>query len=192
MCVVINRIDLSRRGLILMELLVALVVTSFLMGSLLQGVWGLHTCVCRWDRSMRMRQSLMAALFKLGGDLRMAGCNPWENRTVEGLEAGADPGHGVQTFTLRMDKRGRDPDSWPDGDVKDPDERIEYRWDTVEGVLRRNNQPVMLGCVENPGGRPFFQLERREGLGWIRIVLNVNEQDDTRSLSSGVCIRNKL
>ena len=115
------------RGLALMEMLVVLVVAGFLVGSLLQGVRSLHGSVSRWDRSMRMRQAMMAGMFRVTADLRMAGCNPWETPGVHGLEEGPGGGAAWQTFTLRVDRRGSSPDSWPDGDVDDPDEQVEGR-----------------------------------------------------------------
>jgi len=175
-----------------LEFLVALVVGSLLVGSLLQAVQSLHGSVCRWDRSLRMRQALMASLFRLGGDLRMAGCNPWEAVGVGGLDTDPDGGAWGQTFTVRMDKRGRDPNSWPDGDMNDPDERIDYRWSVGDGVLTRNGQPMLSACEANPSAVPFFCLERQGERGLARVVLNVREQQDARCLAMSVCLRNPM
>jgi hypothetical protein len=178
----------SQRGILLVDLLVTLVVASCFLGSLLQGVFGLHNCIRGWDRSLRMRQALMVAHFQLSRDLRMAGCNPWEAAGVVALETG----RSEYAFTVRTDKRGIDPESWPDGDVNDPEERIEYRWGPGESVLRRNGQPVLLSLGENPWDIPWFQVERGEEHGLGRILVQLNEQGDARSFSMGVCIRNRL
>ena len=97
-----------------------------------------------------------------------------------------------QTFTLRVDRRGSSPDSWPDGDVDDPDEQVEYGWDTGEGMLRRSGQPMLSGCEVNPWGVPFLSLEREGRHALARVVLRVSEQEDARSMAVAVCVRNPL
>ncbi len=181
-----------RRGIILVELLVAAVVAAFFLGSLFHGVLSLQRCVARWDRSMRMRQVLTATLFHVSRDLRMAGCNPWEDEPIQAVEWGSAGGAEGRSFTLWMDKRGQHPDSWPDGDAEDPDERIEYRWDAVDDVLRRNGQPVLSSVHENPWKTPFFRLEEKNGIGLAEITVSVSEQSESRALSARVCIRNPL
>jgi len=182
----------GQRGMVLMEVLASLLLSAFLVGALLHGAGGVHGCVSRWDRSMRMRQALMASWLQMSRDLRMAGCDPWESGRVEGLETDPVSGPGGGAFTLHADRRGRAPDSWPDGDGDDPDERITYRLDVGGGVLRRNQQPVLLGCVEGPGAGPFVSIERHGEAGLVRVALRVGEGEDERSLAASVCVRNPL
>jgi len=173
-------------------MLVALVVAGFLVGSVLQAVRSLHASVSRWDRSTRMRQALLAGMFRVTADLRMAGCDPWETAGVVGLHEDPGGGPAAQSFRLRMDKRGTSPDSWPDGDAEDPDEQVQYSWNVGEGMLRRSGQPMLSGCEVNPWGVPFFSLEREGMYALARVVLHVSEQADARTLAAAVCVRNPL
>jgi len=139
-----------------------------------------------------MRQALLAAMFCLNRDLRMAGCNPWDISDLKTLDARPDGFDGVRRFTIRLDKRGRDPGSCPDGDAEDPDERIEYRWLAGTTVLRRNGQPLLLEVQDNPWGKPFFYFEESGGYGLARVLVTVHERGETRSFLTSVCIRNPL
>jgi len=182
----------SRRGTLLVEIVVAMTVSVFFLGSLFQGLRGLQGCVSRWDRSVRMRQGLTAALFHVVGDIRMAGCDPWESGRFAAVDVSGRGGPAGARVSVWFDKRGRDPDTWPDGDAEDPDEHVEYHWDAVEDLLRRNGQPVLPSLDGDPWSAPFLAWEESHGAGLARVTLRVKEQDEERTLSACACVRNPL
>ena len=89
-----------------------------------------------------------------------------------------------------MDMRGTAPGSWPDGDTNDPDERIEYRWNEGDRVLRRNGQPVMLELVPSTDGTPLFRLREEGSSSLLEVDLHTGEAEDTGRQSTWVQIRN--
>jgi len=173
-------------------MLVALTLTAFFTVALVQTCLIVHRGVSRWDRSVRTRQMLTATLHFMSRDVRLAGCNPYGNSSFLPIDPVYGPDGNISRFTLRHDKRGKEPGSGPDGDIQDPDERIEYRFDAETGALRRNHQPMALGILKNPEGAPPFELVEHHAFGHLKILLTAGESGDDMSLATSVCIRNPL
>ena len=181
-----------RDGWALPELLTALVLTGFLSSVLLQTTLCLQRCLAHWETSARMRQTLSAALFRISGDFRVTGCNPAGAAVSEGTAILLDGGTEPERVEIRMDKRGAEAGTPPDGDMEDPDEFIVYRWDDEDQVLRRNHQPVAGRIVQNPGGDPVFRLLKDASRGLLRVHVTIRTTEGSMSLSSAVCIRNPV
>ena len=175
-------------GWLTVELLVVLVLAGFFATVLFQTSLSLQRQVGHWDRTVRMRQALCATLFLLARDVRMAGCNPLQATTFQGLQV--EESGNVTRLVIRMDTRGTVPGSWPDGDANDPDERIEYRLNQVDGVLRRNGQPVMLGIADNTDGTPLFRAREAGTSALLEVALLAGQAGDTLGQSTWVQIRN--
>jgi type II secretory pathway component PulJ len=179
----------SWQGWILSELLVALVLAGFFTAGLFQTVWSVQRCLGHWDRRARMRQALVAALFCLARDVRLAGCNPLGGSLPAAFHLeGADA--ETTRLVFAMDKRGPAPGSWPDGDGGDPDEQIEYRCQGRDQVLRRNGQPVIVGIQNYRGEVPLFQVRTVGSAKLLEIDLRVSEAGETQRLATWVQIRN--
>ena len=180
------------KGSILAELLVAMTLTAFFSITLFQIVGTAHSFITRWDRGIQLRQTLCAALYFMSSDIRMAGCNPLGTLSFRGLET-YSKNHGSEDgFILRMDKRSKNPGSPPDGDVNDPDERIEYRWDLLKGVLRRNGQPMALRIRPPPENKSLFLVEEEAGHTLLTVFLSAGEDDQVVKLTASVFVRNPL
>ncbi len=179
-------------GWVLTEMLTALVLTAFLATVLLQTTACLRRCLTHWEESTRMRQTLSAALFRLGKDFREAGCRPMGSPAFEGASITQGTSGIPEEVKIRMDRRGSGTDSPPDGDIEDPGEVIVYRWDDKQRVLRRNNQPLAAGIVRNPSDVPVFRLTRDASRGLVQILVTTRSSSGTLSLSSSVWIRNRL
>jgi len=182
----------SPHGFTLVELLTALVLTGLLSSVLLQTTLSLQRCLAHWETSARMRQALSAALFQMSRDFRVTGCNPLGDAASEGTAILQDGGTEPEQMHIRMDKRGPNPGSPPDGDMEDPDEFIVYRWDDKHEVLRRNHQPVAGGIIGDPWGGPVFCLEKDSSRGLLRMSVTTRTPEGVLSLSSAVCIRNPV
>ncbi len=102
------------------------------------------------------------------------------------------PGSGDITTVLviKMDKRGSQPRSRPDGDILDPDEKIFFFRDRDKGILRRNGQPMALQIENNPEDEPLFVLEKTADKGLISILLTTVAGDDSLSFSTAFYVRN--
>lgn len=179
-------------GWALAELLTVLVLTAFFSSALLQTTLCLQRCLTQWERSARMRQTLSSAMFLMSRDVRMAGCNPMGKATFDGASLVQEGGGAPEELEIRMDKRSSEPGSRPDGDIQDPDEVILYRWDHRHQVLRRNNQPLAVPIVRNPGDVPVFRLTKEFSRGLVRLFLTTGSSDGSLSLSTAICIRNPV
>jgi len=188
----VNHKPKSTNGYALAELLTVLALTGFFACVLLQTTLGLQRCLNHWEQSARMRQTLGAALFIVSRDVRMAGCNPTGKASFEAVELNGGAGTEPRTVEIRMDKRGPTVGSRPDGDIEDPDEVIFYRWDDIQEVLRRNNQPLAARIVPNPGGVTTFDLIEEFPQGLLRLHVTTGTPDGGLSLSTSVFIRNPL
>ena len=182
----------STKGYAFTELLTVLALTGFFACALLQTTLGLQRCLNHWEQSARMRQTLAAVLFIVSRDVRMAGCNPTGEARFEPVELNGGAGTEPRTVQIRMDKRGSKVGSRPDGDIEDPDEVIFYRWDDIQEVLRRNNQPLAARIVPNPGGVTAFDLIEETPQGLMRVCVTTGTPDGGLSLSTSVFIRNPL
>jgi hypothetical protein len=182
----------SPNGFALTELLTALVLTGFLSSVLLQTTLCLQRCLAHWETSVRMRQALSAALFQMSRDFRVAGCNPIGAAPSEDTAVLQDGGTAPEQVHIRMDKRGSNTGTHPDGDMEDPDEFIVYRWDDTHQVLRRNHQPVAGRIVQNPWGGPVFHLLKDSSRGLVRMSVTTRTPNGSLSLTSAVCIRNPV
>jgi len=179
----------SPPGWALVEILISLVLAAFFVALLVQAVKSVHCRVADCDRAARLRQTLAAAVFLLSRDLRMTGCNPSgaPPPLVLDLEDIVEQG---DRLTIRMDKRGPGAHSGPDGDMEDPDERIQFYGDFRNGVLRRNGQPIALGLERNAGGEPLFLVRSTGGARMLETTITLAEGDRRASLSACVQFRN--
>ncbi len=181
-----------RSGWALAELLVAVVLTGFFSVVLLQATVALQRSLGHWETSVRLRQTLSASLFRMCRDFRVAGCNPLGGTVPDETAVLEDGGDRPERVRVRMDKRGNGRGTPPDGDMTDPDESVEYRWDDRNHVLRRNNQPVAMKIVRNAGEVPLFRLLREGSRGLIRVSVTARDGTESMALSSAVCIRNTV
>ncbi len=182
----------STGGWALAELLTVLVLTGFFASALLQTTVCLRRCLAHWETSARMRQTLSASLFRMSRDFRLAGCNPKGDPSFEDAATLQEGGTAPEQVRIRMDKRGSKTGSPPDGDMKDPDEVIVYRWDDVHQVLRRNNQPLATRIVRNPWGDPVFILTKDASHGLLRMCVTTRTRGTSLTLSTAICIRNPV
>jgi hypothetical protein len=181
-----------RGGWILAELLTVLALTAFFSAALVQTAVCLRRCMAHWEESARMRQTLSAALFIVSGDIRLAGSNPRGTADFDPAEFVPGTGGAPERLEIRMDKRGAQVGSRPDGDVEDPDEVVLYRWDDEHEVLRRNNQPLAARIVQNPGGVPVFDLIEQTPFGLVRVFVTTHPHEGRLSLSTAVFMRNPM
>ena len=125
-------------------------------------------------------------------DIRFGGNNPKGEMMFNTLEISDDQDGSAERFIINTDKRGSSPRSRPDGDIQDPDERIDYRCDYDKGVLRRNNQPMALEIQENQDGSLPFELKRSGERGLMKIVLTLGPEEEAICFSTAVYLRNRL
>lgn len=182
----------GRGGFLLAELLPAMAASLLVFSALCSVLVSMDKGIVSEDLCRRGRQTLGASLFRMLGDLRTAGCNPWGTSPFEGFVP--DPGGAGRgtALALAFDRRGAQSGSFPDGDVDDPDEQVLYEWEEETGVLRRNNQPMAIGVIRNRDGRPMFELDRAGEyvLLTVTITLEVAGRCGDMSLTTKVWLRN--
>lgn len=97
------------------------------------------------DVSLKMTQSLRAAMEIMTTDIRLAGCDP-----TEGADAAIQTATAVE-LRMTMDLRG-EADGRPDGDCSDPNEDVRYFINAASGHLERDAgdgngpQPLVRHC----------------------------------------------
>ncbi|MEW6442510.1 MAG: hypothetical protein AB1640_16345 [bacterium] len=177
-------------GWILAEIVPALAIAVLLVGFLVESTIAVRRCLGHWDRVLQTRQSLAAALWYMGREIRMGGCNPTGEASLEGVDLVPESSEGPG-LKLAMDLRGASPGSRPDGDADDPDEQVRYRWAEADAVLSRNRQPVASGIRPNPAGEPLFSMRRNGDRVLVRLFLTAgSSHEEAMSLSTSVAVRN--
>ncbi len=128
-------------GLTLVELMVALFISSILMFSVYLTYLSQHKAYTVQDQVTDMQQNLRAAMFHLEREVRMAGCDP-----------SGDAGAGiiiadVDSLSFSMDINDDSDNYIPDDDISDSNEQIAYALDDPDGdgvddELDRNNNTL--------------------------------------------------
>ena len=179
-------------GFLLAELLPAMAASLLVFAALCSVFVSIDKGIVSEDIGRRGRQTLEASVFRMLGDLRSAGCNPWGISSFAGFVP--DPAGGERGSAVRVafDRRGSQGGSFPDGDLDDPDELVLYEWDEGTGVLRRNTQPMAVGVVRNRDGRPMFEWQRagEHVLLSVTITLEAAGRQGRMSLTTKVWLRN--
>jgi len=183
----------GRSGWILAEIVPALAIAALFVGVLLESAVTIRRCAGQTDRSLQMRDMLMATLWCIGRDVRMAGCNPFGISDMEGIRLQPDTS-GEEALRLEMDIRGGEVGSSPDGETDDPDEEITYRWDANREMLLRNGQPMATRIVRNPDGEPVFSLTEEGGTAFVSVFLSMGGGDGAETLQARMsfCVRSRL
>lgn len=180
-------------GWILAEMLPAIVLGCLLSAFVFQSALAIRRCMDTSDRALLTRHMLVASLGYLARDLRMAGCNPYTEPGVGGLELqSASP--TSWEVRIQRDIRGESAGSLPDGDAEDPDERLVYKWEASSNLLSRNGQPMAHHVLSNPDGEPPFSLRTcgRRALFSVRLTLGMQGTEENPSLSTAVLVRNPV
>jgi len=180
-------------GWILTEMLPALVLGCLLTAFVFQSALAIRRCMETSDRALLARHMLVASLGCVARDLRMAGCNPYTEPGVGGLELQAAPSTAWEV-RIERDVRGESAGSLPDGDAEDPDERLIYRWEASSNLLSRSGQPLANHVLLNPDGEPPFSLRTRAGraLVSVRLTLGMEATEEKLSLTTAVLVRNPI
>lgn len=108
------------KGFTLVELMVALVIAMIVMAGIYSVYHSQHKSHVVQEGVAEMQQNLRAAMFMMGREIRMAGCNPTDEASAGILTA--DP----NTIRFTMDLHGKDTDDPPDGTTNDDDEDVTY------------------------------------------------------------------
>jgi hypothetical protein len=179
-------------GFLLAELLPALILSALFFGLLSSLFVAITRSISYQDHALRVRQTLGASLYRIVGDIRMAGCNPWGVSPLTGFEPDPDRDGTGDDLLLRFDRRGTEIGSLPDGDGDDPDELVLYEWNGADRVLRRNHQPMALEVVENPGQQGIFESSSigQSRLVAIRLTMKPLGGQRPFTLSTKIWVRN--
>jgi type IV pilus assembly protein PilW len=137
-------------GFTLMELLIVILM----MGVVMAGIYAVYASQQKsfivQEGVAEMQQNLRAAMFFLVRDIRLAGCNP-TGKADAGIKV-AD----VNTISLTMDVRGKNPDDPPDGDTGDPEESVTY------------------ALMDSDGDGTADSLGRDTGSGLVAVASNID------------------
>lgn len=125
-------------GFMLIEILIAMAVGMILLGAA-TSVFIMHDRANdREEQLADMVQTARSALDMIGREVRMAGYNP-ADADFSGIP------YNPAKLTIQADLSGNQPNSPPDGDLGDPNERIMYVYDARNHQIDRNtgsgNQP---------------------------------------------------
>lgn len=146
---------MSRRGFTIVELLVVVVLASFL-GITAMTLFRFQTGFFRSEnRGVELDQNLRTGLDLVVRELRNAGMkDPLQTYATEPGILVADS----QQIRFTMDFHSTtDPDGGPDGDVLDGNEDVEYTWTAADSTLRRRTR----GSAGDSGAQPLAELVSR-------------------------------
>jgi type IV pilus assembly protein PilW len=145
----------SRRGFTIVELLVVVVLASFL-GITAMTLFRFQTGFFRGEnRGVELDQNLRTGLDLVVRELRNAGMkDPLQTYAAEPGILVADS----QKVRFTMDFHStNDPEGGPDGDVLDGNEDVEYTWTSADSTLRRRTR----GEAGDSGAQPLAELVTR-------------------------------
>jgi len=138
------------QGFTIMELLVVILI----MGVVMAGIYAVYTSQQKsfiiQEDVAELQQNLRSAMFFLVRDIRLVGCDPTGNADA-GITAA-----NVNSISLTMDFRGKDPDDPPDGDVGDPEETVTY------------------SLMDSDGDGTLDSLGRNTGGGLVAVAANID------------------
>jgi type IV pilus assembly protein PilW len=108
---------LNKGGFTLVELLVAMAITGIVMASVYYTYYSQQKSYVAQEQLVAMQQNLRAAIFHMGREIRMAGCDPTQiAKPTPGIQTA-----GPSTITFTLDLNG-------DGDTTDTNENVTYSW----------------------------------------------------------------
>lgn len=112
--------EVSNQGFTIVELLVGMVVSLLAMGAVYSTFLSQHKSYLVQDQVAAMQQNLRAAMFYMQREIRMAGCDPYNQAGAGIITANAI------SFNFSEDVRGDNVGDPPDGNLNDPNENITY------------------------------------------------------------------
>lgn len=168
------KLQLDRRGMTLVELMMAVTIFAIVMGAVMAFVVETRRSYSATRDRVQYQQGLRAVVSMMTREIRTAGCDP-ANVGFDEI-AFAD----VSAFQCRMDLNG-------DSDVLDnsPDETVTYTYDPAVEELSRNdglNNMVILRDVTNVQFRYFDD----NGAELLNLPLNAVDRDRVRSVEVSI------
>jgi type IV pilus assembly protein PilW len=115
------------KGYTLVELLVVMALSGIVMGGIYSAYYGQQKCFTIQEQVAQVQQNLRGALYLMGKEIRMAGCNPM------GANFDAIPAHTSASIRVRMDITDNAGTGGPDGSADDPNEDVTYQLADVDG-----------------------------------------------------------
>ena len=115
------------QGFTVIEILLAIVIVGFVMASFYSVYISQQSSYVRQEKVAAMHQNIRSAMYYMGREIRMAGCDP-TGQAGAGMVRAEE--HLIQ-FT--EDIRGPNDDDPPDGDTGDSNEDITYSLTDADG-----------------------------------------------------------
>ena len=110
----------KERGFTLIELLVVVALAGIVMAGIYSTYASQQKSYITQDQVAAMQQNLRAAMYYMGREIRMAGCDPTGDANARILNAGS------ATFSITLDITDNAGTGDPDGDTSDANENITY------------------------------------------------------------------
>jgi len=110
----------NEQGFTLVELMVALLISAVVMTGIFMLYRSQQRSYVMQDEVAAMQQNLRSALYFMGREIRMAGCDP------TGMAGAGFTVWAAGQLGFTMDTRGKDEDDPPDKDTSDPNETVTY------------------------------------------------------------------
>ena len=127
---------LCQSGFSLMELVVGLAITSFVLAALISVFTTLTRSYTAQNVAADVQQTTRLGVDYMAREIRMAGLNPL-GKAGASIEEIAPLGHKLR-FTMDLCDNDSGCDSpTPDGDLEDVNERVTYFYDQISGNLSR-------------------------------------------------------
>jgi type IV pilus assembly protein PilW len=131
----------SNQGFTMIELLVAMVVSLLAMAAIYSTFLAQHRSYQVQTETTDMQQNIMAAMYYMQREIRMAGSNPFKSLPLTNFSITSA---GQNSITFTEDVRGPAVGTLavqmaPDGDAGDPDENITYALNGTDLVRTDNN-----------------------------------------------------
>jgi len=135
----------KERGFTLIELLVVVALVGIVMAGIYSTYASQQKSYVTQDQVAAMQQNLRAAMYYMGREIRMAGCDPTGDANARILIAGP----ATLSFTLDITDNAGTGD--PDGDTSDANENITYSLYTpADGIQKLGRATGIGGGVNRP------------------------------------------
>jgi len=180
-------INKSEQGFTIVELIIAMAMSLVVMGAIYSLFTTQQKSYIHQERVATVQQNLRAAMYMMGREIRMAGCNPTGTISpAPGIVAGCG---GTSTLQVTMDITDDTGTGRPDGDTTDPNEDVTYALGGTNNTDLLRNNDIMAEYISALA----FDCQDLDGNGTVETVqITITAQTKSGTIDTPTAVSRTL